>query len=119
MAAHNELGKWGEEQAINFLREKGYTIIEHDWKSKHRDIDIIANYNGTIIFVEVKTRRDRLFADPILSINYSKRMNLLRTINHYIHYRHLGTNIRFDIITVVGTIGTIPEIEHYEDIRLY
>ena len=121
MAAHNDLGKWGEQQAIQYLQSKNYTIIEHDWKSTHKDIDIVAMapHNGTVVFVEVKTRSNRFFTDPIASINYRKRMNLLKAINHYIHYRHLNSNIRFDIITIVGTIGNTPEIEHYEDVRLY
>ena len=42
MAAHNELGKWGEDTAADYLQRNGYTIIERDWKSGHRDLDIIA-----------------------------------------------------------------------------
>ena len=42
MASHNELGKWGEDIAANYLERLGYTIIERDWKSGHRDLDIIA-----------------------------------------------------------------------------
>ena len=42
MAAHNELGKWGEDLATTYLEQKGYTIMERDWKSGRRDIDIIA-----------------------------------------------------------------------------
>ena len=49
MAAHNELGKWGEDLAVAYLQGKDYTIIERDWKSGHRDIDIIAkDETGTI-----------------------------------------------------------------------
>ena len=65
MAAHNELGKWGEDCAADYLQRKGYTIVERDWKSGHRDIDIIAaDKDGTIVFIEVKTRRNRLLATP-------------------------------------------------------
>ena len=41
MAAHNELGKWGEDTAADYLQRNGYTIVERDWKSGHRDLDII------------------------------------------------------------------------------
>ena len=64
MAAHNELGTWGEEMAVRFLERKGYTILERDWKSGHRDIDIIATDGEIIVFVEVKTRRNRMFGEP-------------------------------------------------------
>ena len=58
MAAHNDLGKWGEEIAVNFLHKKGYTIRECDWRIGHRDIDIIALTPDmrTVVFVEVKTQ---------------------------------------------------------------
>lgn len=63
MAAHNELGKWGEDMAAAYLQEKGYSILERDWKSGHHDLDIIAQEGNTLVVVEVKTRRNRLFGD--------------------------------------------------------
>ena len=56
MAAHNELGKWGEDKASEFLQLNGYQIIERDWKSGRRDIDIVATNGTEVVFVEVKTR---------------------------------------------------------------
>ena len=64
MAAHNELGKWGEDLATAYLEQKGYTIIERDWKSGRRDLDIIALDGNTVVFVEVKTRRSSVFGAP-------------------------------------------------------
>jgi len=119
MAAHNELGKWGEDLAVVFLQGQGYTIIERDWKSGRRDIDIIAkDETGTIVFVEVKTRRNRLFGEPEEAIDYRKMQSLQQAINHYIKFRHLNGEIRFDIISVIGTIGTEPEINHIKDVSL-
>ena len=119
MAAYNELGKWGEDLAVAFLQGQGYTIIERDWKSGRRDIDIIAkDETGTIVFVEVKTRRNRLFGEPEEAIDYRKMQSLQQAINHYIKFRHLNGNVRFDIISIVGTIGTEPEINHIKDVAL-
>ena len=64
MAAHNELGKWGEDLATAYLEQKGYTIVERDWKSGRRDIDIIAIDGNTVVFVEVKTRKNSVFGEP-------------------------------------------------------
>ena len=66
MAQHNELGKWGENMAAQYLIDKGYAIRHRDWKSGRRDIDIVAVTpdGSTLAFVEVKTRRDRLFSEP-------------------------------------------------------
>ena len=119
MAAHNERGKWGEDIAAEFLQHNGYNIIERDWKSGRRDIDIIATDRDEVVFVEVKTRRNRLFGDPEEAVDYRKLQSLQLAINHYIKYRHILCDVRFDIITVVGTIGQEPEIDHIKGVPLY
>ena len=120
MATHNELGKWGEDCAADYLQRMDYTIVARDWKSGHRDIDIITMDEETLVFVEVKTRRNRAFVEPETAVDYHKRRNLQGAINHYVKYFHVNHDIRFDIITVVGTIdGGQPEIEHLKDIPLF
>lgn len=117
---HLKMGVWGEELATAYLREKGYVILERDWHSTHRDIDIIARQGDYIVFVEVKTRRNRDFADPLQAVNYQKRKNLRLAINHYIHYRKFDNPWRFDVITVVGEMGSkMPEINHIEDFNIF
>lgn len=118
MATHNDTGKWGEDMAAAYLEQKGYTIVERDWKSGRRDIDIIALDDDVVVFVEVKTRRNRLFGEPENAIDYHKRQNLQQAINHYVNFKHIRHEIRFDIITIVGTIGTEPEIDHLQDVAL-
>lgn len=119
MAAHNELGIWGEAKASEFLECHGYQIIERDWKSGRRDIDIIATDGKEVVFVEVKTRRNRLFGEPEEAVDYRKLQSLRLAINHYIKYRHINCDVRFDIISVVGTIGQEPEINHIKGVPLY
>ena len=115
MSAHNELGKWGEQVAADFLQRQGYIILERDWKSGHRDLDIIARDGDTIVFVEVKTRRNRLFTDPEMAVTYQKIRNLQFAANHYVKYKHIDCPIRFDLVSVVGTEDMTPEIEHTID----
>ena len=67
MAAHNELGRWGEQIAAEYLQKKGYWIMFRDWKVGHRDLDIIAKQNDVVVIVEVKTRRNNHFGDTIQS----------------------------------------------------
>ena len=120
MAVHNELGSWGEELAAAFLQRKGYTIVERDWHSGHRDIDLIATNGQVVVFVEVKTRRNRVFGDPEEAIDYMKLRNLRSAINHYVKYRHIEQDIRLDVVTVVGTPEHgQPDITHTEDIPLF
>ena len=120
MAAHNALGAWGEELAASYLQEKGYTILERDWHSGHRDIDIVAMDGETVVFVEVKTRRNRLFTEPEDAIDYQKLHNLRAAVNHYVKFQRLRQEIRLDVVTVVGMPdeGT-PEITHIQDIPMY
>jgi putative endonuclease len=119
MAAHNELGKWGEDKASEYLQQNGYQIIERDWKSGRRDIDIIATDGNEVIFVEVKTRRNSLYGAPEEAVDYHKLQSLRLAINHYIKYRRINSNIRFDIISVVGMIGQEPKIDHIKGVPLY
>jgi len=118
MPEHLQTGSWGEDVAADYLREKGYVILERDWHSGHRDIDIIAQQDGSIIFVEVKTRRSTDFGSPAQAVDYHKQQNLLRAINHYIHYRHLDIPWRFDVISIVGVPDGHPDIEHIQDFTL-
>ena len=116
---HLQTGVWGEELATAYLREKGYVILERNWHSKHRDIDIVAQQGDCIVFVEVKTRRNSEFADPLTAVNYQKQRNMLLAINHYIHCRKLDNPWRFDVITIVGTMGAAThKIDHIEDFAL-
>ena len=118
MAAHNELGKWGEDLAADYLQRKGYTIIERDWKSGRRDLDIVAKNGNVIVFVEVKTRRNSLYGQPEEAVDYRKLQSLQQAINHYIKFRHIRQEVRFDIISIVGTIGSEPDIQHIQNVAL-
>lgn len=116
--SHNDFGHWGEEVAADYLESKGYSILERDWRSGHRDIDIVARNADTVVFVEVKTRRSSDFGEPYEAVNYQKRRNLNAAINHYVHYKHLELKVRFDIISIVAQDMSNPKIQHIEDVRM-
>ena len=117
---HLLTGVWGENVAADYLCEKGYLLMERDWHSNHRDIDIIARQGDCIVFVEVKTRRNRVFGEPEDAVNYAKMKNLRAAFNHYIKYKCIDKNTRFDIVSVIGTPdGGLTDITHYEDVPIY
>lgn len=116
---HTQMGIWGEETAAVYLSNKGYIILERNWHSGHRDLDIVASKDGTLVFVEVKTRRNAVFTSPEQAVDWQKLRHLRQAITHYINYRKTDTPIRFDIITVVGQLGQPhPIITHFEDVDM-
>ena len=115
MAQHNELGKWGEDMAAKFLEEKGYHIVARDWKDNHKDIDIVAIDTDTLVFVEVKTRRNDFFLQPEQAVNGKKIKNITLAANRFIKMHQIDLQMRFDIISIVGTDESNCTINHIED----
>lgn len=119
---HNRrLGQWGEEVAAQYLREKGYSVLANDWRSQHRDIDLVCADGGTIVFVEVKTRSNGSdLSSPEDAIDAEKMRNLRAAFYHYLHqHRWIDHPFRFDIVTVIGHLGDKePAIKHWVDVGL-
>jgi putative endonuclease len=117
MAKHNELGKWGEELATEYLKKKGYIILERDWHSSKRDIDIIAKTADltTIVFVEVKTRASDELTSPEDAVTKKKIHYLGLSADNYVKMHGTDEELRFDIISIVGTNNSDAVIEHIED----
>lgn len=117
MAQHNQLGKWGEEYAANYLLGKGYDILERDWRIGHRDIDIIARSpeGDTVVFVEVKTRTSDVVTDPRDAVDLRKIRSIGWAANAYVKQRNVIDLLRFDIISIVGSNDTNADILHVED----
>jgi len=115
MAAHNELGKWGENKAAEYLERKGYRIIERDWRIGHRDLDIVAIDSDMLVFVEVRTRRNNVFMEPELTVDRKKMRSLMIAANAYIKTHNIDFDLRFDIITVLGTNDNDYKINHIEE----
>ena len=78
----------------------------------------MAQDGNVIVFVEVKTRRNSLYGQPEEAVDYHKLQSLQQAINHYVKFKHIRQEIRFDIISIVGTIGTEPDIQHIQDVAL-
>lgn len=114
MAAHNELGKLGEDLAVDYLKKNGYTILDTNWTFQKAEIDIIAKIENTLAIIEVKTRSSLDFGLPQDFVNPKKIQLLVKAVNAYVNERDLDTNIRFDIIAVHKE-GKSFAIEHLID----
>ena len=114
MAQHNELGKWGEDIAQDFLRQNGYRILYRDWKYGHRDLDLVAIDNDVLVIVEVKTRRNERFQDAEEAVSPQQIRSISIAANTLVKEMCFDGDIRFDIITIVGAPETSYEIRHIE-----
>lgn len=114
MAQHNELGKKGEQLALELLQKKGYTILDKNWRYLKAEVDIIAQKENTLAVVEVKTRSSIDFGDPQDFVKPKKIKLLVSAIDEYVTSKDLDVEVRFDIIAIVKK-GTKFSIEHLED----
>lgn len=112
-----ELGAWGENQAKKYLENKGYTIEVMNWRSPFGEIDIIAEKNGVLVAVEVKTRkvyRD-MYGEPREAVNRVKQHHLRKTFLAYLQQREEEPKaVRLDVIEVKVEQTGIYYVEHIE-----
>ena len=114
MAEHNKLGKKGEELAVALLQEKGYAILETNWRFQSFEIDIIAQKNNTLVVVEVKTRSSIEFGLPQDFVKPTQIQRMVKAIDQYITLNSLDLEVRFDIIAI-HKISLEYHVEHIED----
>lgn len=117
MAPHIRQGIWGEKMAVAMLKKKGYRILGTRVKMGRRDeLDIVARMEGTLVFVEVKTRRNENFARPLAAVTRAKQKTLSRAAARYLsRLRPRPPAFRFDVVEVVGEEGdNAPVIRHIE-----
>jgi len=118
MAAHNKLGEEGEDLAVSYLIDKGYEILERNFRFKKAEIDIIARKGNTVIAVEVKTRSTSDFGNPQDFIKPKEIKLLLGAFDYYIIHKDLDVEARLDVIAIIkNRLGT--RIEHLEDAFYY
>jgi putative endonuclease len=114
MATHNLLGKEGEEAAAAFLEKKGYTLRHRNWRSGHKELDIVALQGSTLVVVEVKTRRNQQFGRPEEAVNERKTRRIVASADAYVRKFGIDLPVRFDIIELTGDQPPF-RIVHIED----
>ena len=111
MAKHNKLGKDGELIAFMILQKDGYNILQTNWKFQKAEVDIIAQKDGFVIFIEVKTRSSKKFGKPSDAIDKKKVSLYKDAVEGYLEQYPSELEVRFDVVNIIiGKEGT--EIEH-------
>ncbi len=113
---HNQaIGKWGEKAAEEYLRGKGFIILENNVRTPYGEIDIIASIEDLIVFVEVKTRTSRSFGYPEEALTYRKLGHMRASAEYYAARHAIGT-WQCDAIAVERTQDAGTHIEHFENV---
>ncbi len=109
------LGRQGETLACQELERRGYAIIARGYRTRAGEIDIVASDAGTVVFVEVKTRLDVSFSDPVEAVTPEKQRRVVAMATDYVARNDLDhTPCRFDVVTVDALIEP-PRVTVYKD----
>ncbi len=114
MAQHNELGIKGEIAAIEYLKQRGYDILDINWRFEQAEIDLVIRDGSTIVFVEVKTRTTPHFGLPEQAVDARKQQLMALAAEEYLEQRGMETDVRFDVVAVTITREGI-QIDHVKD----
>ncbi len=118
MRIANPVAVLGEDIACDYLKKKGYKIIERNFRKKYEEIDIIALHDNTLVFAEVKTRTSSAFGSPFESIAPWKLRHLVQLAQFYkLAHPNLPEDMRIDAIGVLVTKDNkLENIEHLENL---
>ncbi len=106
-----QTGLQGEEWAVRYLRQHGYSIIGRNYYTRYGEIDIICEKERILIFVEVKTRSSQRYGSPEEAIGHKKIEHIKKTALHYLaECQTVYKEIRFDVISII--ISSTPQITH-------
>ena len=118
MAQHNLTGSTGETLAAVYLSDKGYRILQKNWRHSRWEVDIIAEKDTILHFIEVKTRRTKEFGHPEENVDNKKIRNLMNAAEEYLYQQPQWKRIQFDILSI--TILKDEPVEYFliEDVYI-
>lgn len=112
----DQLARTGEEAASHYLVAKGYTILHRNIRFPEGELDFVAKWEKTLVFIEVKTRETDQFGSPHQFVSENKQRRQIAMANRFISICRLWTvPVRFDVVSVVLPPGELPQIEHIKN----
>lgn len=107
-----KLGQIGEEAAADFLKHRGYHILERNFRNSLGEIDIVAQDGDTVCFIEVKTRKTDLFGSPFESVTLAKQRKLIQVALSYLKFKQISeAKARFDVVAVLLNDECCPKVD--------
>ena len=112
MLLKREIGDIGENEATKYLKKQKYKILERNYRKTYGEIDIIAEKDGVLCFVEVKTRKNDEFGRPCEFVDFKKQEKIKKTAMSYICEKKIDPLVSFDIIEVYLYDGKFRKLNH-------
>ena len=109
------IGDFGEKQAQKYLHKNKYKILCTNYRQKYGEIDIIAEKDNYLVFVEVKTRDENCRYSPVYAVTKTKQTKLMKTAYIYLKEYPTNKNIRFDIIEIIYSGKKVNSINHIKN----
>lgn len=109
----DSLGQWGEDRAVEYLRNRDWTIRHRNYETPYGECDLVARRGDTTAFVEVKTRKSREYGSPESAVDRRKREHLRRVAKHYLREEEDSNQPRFDVVAIEFDPDN-PTIRHLE-----
>ncbi len=117
LSNHKALGRWGEKRCEKYLKKQGYQTLAKNYLYNHGELDLVmAAKDGTVVFVEVKTRANEDFTPAEYGLTGPKKDALSRTARHFLKNNNIEDRPRrFDFVTIVLDQKAKETIKHYEN----
>jgi len=107
-----DLGAWGEDQAVLYLKREGLKIVERNFMTPVGEVDIISRTKKELIFIEVKTRRSNAYGSPAEAVGLRKQRQIIRAAQWYLANCKSSLQPRFDVVAVMPNAEGHALIEH-------
>jgi putative endonuclease len=114
MRSTGELGRYGEDLAVEHLTAAGLAVIDRNWRCRAGELDIVAREGGDLVFVEVKTRSGTGFGEPAEAVGPVKARRIRELACRWLAANRPAGDLelRFDVVSIVRRRGYAPQVEH-------
>jgi putative endonuclease len=115
MAAKDELGRRGEDEAVRYLEQRGLVVLSRNWRCRDGELDVVATDADLLVVCEVKTRSGTRFGEPAEAVTGRKAATIRRVTQMWLAaHRVPWCEIRFDVVAVLMEPGRPTTLRHYE-----
>ncbi len=115
MAAKDELGRRGEDLAVEYLQRRGLVVLARNWRCRDGEVDVVATEDDRLVVCEVKTRSSTRFGEPAEAVTARKAVRIRRVTQAWLAAHQVPwCEIRFDVLAVLLEPGRPATVQHFE-----